>query len=118
MAKTSTIFLAVGVPLVLLVASAFAQTKAITFSVNDFRPLAAAARNIEQISGTPVNYEDVRCDFPGDQKDITAGNVTPAQERLNGPVKVIVPRGGPLVTTITVAGSTARLRTRVQPMKL
>ena len=48
----------------------------------------------------PVNYKDVRCDFPGDQKDITEGNVTPAQERLNGPVKVIVPRGGELPTTI------------------
>ena len=109
MAKTSIILLTFEVSMNLLMTSAFAQTRAITFSVNDFRPLAAAARDIEQISGTPVNYEDLRCDFPGDQKDITAGNVTPAQERLNGPVKVIVPRGGPLVTTITVAGSTSRL---------
>ena len=112
MARTSVILAALGASLSLSVACApaLAQTMAITVAVNDFTPLAAAAREIERISGIPVNYEDVRCDFPADQKDITEGNVTPAQVRLNGPVKVIVPRGGPLSATIAVNASTALLQ--------
>jgi hypothetical protein len=92
-----------------------AQTSAATIAVNDFRPLASAVSRLEQLSGIPINYEDIRCDFPGDQKDMTAENVTPAQQQLAqkngfGPVKDIAPRGGPLSAAIAVDAVSGQLR--------
>jgi hypothetical protein len=76
-----------------------AQNRAVTIAVNDYRPVAAAISQLEQLSAIPINFEDVRSDFPGDQLDVTAQNVTPAQQQLalqggRGPVKDIAPRGG------------------------
>lgn len=114
MNKTWTILTALAALLLVIQALAVAQSTTTTVSVDSARPMGDAAIEIERISGTPVNYEDVRCDFPGDQVDITKGNVTPAQEQLAlqngfGPVKLIAPRGGPLSVAVAVDPSTLRL---------
>lgn len=88
----------------------FAQSKSITLTVDDYRPLDAAVLEIEKISGLPIHYEDMRCDFAGDELDITPLiGVTPAQLALHGSVKDVVPRGGPLAAMIAVDASTGRL---------
>jgi hypothetical protein len=56
---------------------ALGQTKTITISVNDPRPLAAAILKIEELSGIPVNYEDVPIYFSGDLIDVTDQARTP-----------------------------------------
>jgi hypothetical protein len=91
------------------------QTRATTIAVNDYRPLAAAVSQLEQLSTIPINFEDVRFDFPGDQIDVTAQNVTPASQQLAlqeglGPVKDIAPRGGPLSATIAVDAASGKLK--------
>jgi hypothetical protein len=88
----------------------FGQTQASTISVNTFRPLAAVADQLQQLSQIPINYEDVRCDFPGDQTTVQ-GAYTAAQQALAsqngvvGPLVDIAPRGGPLSATIAVNAS-------------
>ncbi len=90
-------------------AGAFGQSRPATIAVDTYPPLEAAASEIEKISGIPVtHYEDIGCDYPGDQRDITAGNVTPEQIQLHGAVKVIVPRGATLTAAIAVDSSTSR----------
>lgn len=94
--------------------SAAGQTKSITISVNDYRPMRAALLQIRTLSDIPVNYEDVRYDYPGDQLDKTEGSFSPAQIQMSiesgyGPPKLIVPRGGSLSFSDSVDESTGRL---------
>ncbi len=94
--------------------AAIGQTKSLTISVNDYRPLRNAVQQIQTLSGIPANYEDVRCDYPGDQFDKTAGSFTPAQIQMSvqsgyGAPKLVVPRGGSLAFEISVDASTGRL---------
>lgn len=58
----------------------FGQTKTITISVNDPRPMAAAILKIEELSGIPVNYEDIPIYYSGDLIDVT--------NQARGPVPV------------------------------
>ncbi len=75
----------------------WAQGPTTTLAVNDPRPVAAAAMEVERLSGVPVNYEDLRYENPADLQDITDQIMTPAQKAQATPgVRVIVPRGGTL----------------------
>jgi hypothetical protein len=68
-------------------------------SVNDPRPLAAAALQLEQRTGVAINYEDISYAYPGDIVNNTAAIMqtkTPAQQAANPNLQFIVPRGGPL----------------------
>src|ERR1700730_17089369 len=91
------------------------QTRAPTIAVNDYRQMPTAFSQLEQLSAIPINFEDVRLNFSGDQIDVTAQNVTPAQQQLAlqnglGPVKDIAPRGGPLSATIAVDAASGKLK--------
>ncbi len=88
-------------------ASGTCQTQATTFSVSSFRPLADASRRLAELSKQPIYYEDVRCDFPGDQV-VLNGQYTAAQQQqaaqlgIVTPLTDVAPRGGSLSTTIAV----------------
>ena len=70
-------------------------------TVNDPRPLAAIALEIERLSGLPVNYEDVPYENAADLEDVTAKIMNAAQQAQAVPgVRVIVPKGGQLVAPI------------------
>lgn len=103
-----------AIVLVLLASSLHGQTKPVTISVKDYRPMRAAVVRIRELSGVPVSYEDVRCDFPADQLDVTEGSFTPEQIQMsvrngNGPPKFVVPRGGSLSFMFAADSSTGRL---------
>ncbi|MBI4459318.1 MAG: hypothetical protein HY648_04580 [Acidobacteria bacterium] len=49
----------VALPLLLLSSIAFGQTKEIEITVDDPRPMVAAARKIAEFYGIPINYEDM-----------------------------------------------------------
>jgi hypothetical protein len=100
--------------LVCLAPSVAGQTQPLTISVNDYRPMRAAVVQIRKLSGIAVNYEDVRCDYPGDQLDETAGSFTPAEIQMSiqsgrGSPRLIVPRGGPLSFSVSVDAATGQL---------
>ena len=62
-----------GTLLGLLIADsiAFGQTKTIDITVDDPRPMAAAVLKIEELSGIPINYEDVPVYYAPDMKYVT-----------------------------------------------
>lgn len=68
---------------------ALAQTKIIDITVDDPRPLAAAIDKIEELSGIPINYEDVPIYYSGDLHDVTdavARSPLPAGRRIIAPL--------------------------------
>jgi len=105
-----TFFAAIVCTMVALQHPLRAQTQAASVSVNGFRPMAVVVSQLEQLSGIPINYEDLRCDFVGDQT-IIQGAYTAAQQAMAvkngvvGPLVDIAPRGGSLSATITVNAS-------------
>ena len=114
MKKSETQLLArIGVILQFLLGSSFAfgqivgETRTIEVTVDDTRPLAAAILKIEELSGIPINYEDVPVYYSGDIKvaDFAArAPVPPGGERT------LVARGGQLSVVIVVDATTGRLK--------
>ncbi|HXA50388.1 MAG TPA: hypothetical protein VNV86_08800 [Candidatus Acidoferrum sp.] len=80
-----------------------AQTKTEALTVQDPRPLSALAAEIEKRTGVPINYEDVRYENAADVRDVTDSIMSPEQKAQALPgVRVIVPNGGGLTTSISV----------------
>ncbi|MBI3894662.1 MAG: hypothetical protein HY313_01895 [Acidobacteria bacterium] len=96
----------VALPLLLLNCIAFGQTKEIEITVNDPRPLAAAIDKLEELSGIPINYEDMPVYYEADQKDVTD---TVARRPPPAGYRIIVARGGQLTVPILVDATTGKL---------
>jgi len=81
----------------------FGQTKELVITVNDPRPLAAAALQIEQLSHVPINYEDPILQYSADLEDVT-DKVISANEKVKvGPnFHIVGARGGELTQTVLV----------------
>lgn len=82
----------VGAAVKLVLANGFAvgQTRMVDITVDDIRPLAAAVLKVEELSGIPINYEDVPVYYPGDLEDVTdivVRTPLPAGERIIAPHK-------------------------------
>jgi hypothetical protein len=106
----SRIPVGVGVLLGLAVEiSALGQSRTVTLMVDDPRPLARAAAEIEKLGSIPVNYEDVRIESPGDMKDVADEVQSPAQRAAHPNAQIIVPRGGQLSANILVDAESGRL---------
>jgi hypothetical protein len=87
-----------------------ALAQSITININDPRPVSVLAQKIEELSGKPINYEDVRYDNSADIKDIADSIMTPAQRSQAAVgLHVLVPVGGSMSVTITVDPATQRL---------
>jgi len=109
MKKSETQLLArIGVILQFLLGSSFVfgqvvgETKTIEITVDDPRPLAAAILKLQELSGIPINYEDMPVYYSGDQ-----------QERIprypDGRSRFFGARGGQLSQPIVVDAATGRL---------
>lgn len=85
--------------------SSNAQTT-LTTAPNDGRPVDTIIRQIEELSGIPISYEDLLYANPADTKDIASlvarGPVAPGTH-------LIVPRGGTLSVPIVVDSVTGKL---------
>jgi hypothetical protein len=99
-AKIESLILLIG--LTSLGSASLAQMRTETLSVDDPRPLSAIAAAIEGRTGVPISYEDARYEHTADLEDVT-DKVTNAQQKAQGSpnVRVIVPKGGKLTTSIT-----------------
>lgn len=89
----------------------FGQSKTITLTIDAGRPLAQALLEIEKLSGIPINFEDVRYQFPGDLEDVTAAVTNPRHEEVTGrePRQVLMPRGEQLSANFLVDEATGTL---------
>ena len=101
----------IGVVLQFLLGSSFAlgqvvgETKTIEITVDDPRPLAAAVLKIEELSGIPINYEDVPVYYTADVKDVTEEvSRTRTSNR-----RILVALGGQLSVPIVVDAVTGKL---------
>lgn len=92
-----------GTLLGLLIASdvAFGQTKTIEITVDDFRPMRAAIDKIMELSGIPINYEDMPIYYPAD--------LVEAPIHTGGGQKLFGARGGQLLFSIAVDETTGKL---------
>ncbi|MBI1954807.1 MAG: hypothetical protein HYS38_00265 [Acidobacteria bacterium] len=96
----------IGVILQLLLGSSFAfgqvvgETKTIDITVDDSRPMAAAILQLEELSGIPINYEDMPLYYSADFENVT---VLPTGQRVG------FIRGGRLSVPIAVDASTGKL---------
>lgn len=99
---------ALGIFVALLAADsrAVGQTKIIDITVDDPRPLAAAIDKIEELSGIPINYEDMPVYYSADVKDVTDAV---ARTPLPAGRRIIVARGGQLSVPIVVDAATGKL---------
>jgi hypothetical protein len=89
----------------LWVAIAHAQTATLESSADDGRPVDTIIRQIERLSGIPINYEDLLYSNPADTKDVGA-LVAPAR---GASAHLIVPRGGKLSISVPVDATNQRL---------
>ena len=80
-----------------------AQTATLTSAPDDGRPVDTIVRQIEQLSGIPISYEDLLYGNPSDTMDI--GN---SVSKVPG-THVIVPRGGALSVPVVVDRVTQKL---------
>ncbi|MBI4464655.1 MAG: hypothetical protein HY647_08120 [Acidobacteria bacterium] len=108
MRKPATQWLArIGVILQLLLGSSFAlgQTKEIEITVDHAHPMGAAILKLQELSGIPINDEDMPVYYSGDLKDVTDQARTPPLpgERLYAPL------GGQLSFSIAVDEVTGKL---------
>ena len=94
-----------GVLLLLASFAANAQTITLTTAANDGRPVDTIVRQIETLSGIPINYEDLLYSNPADTMNI-ATSVAPA---ASPSAQLIVPRGGVLSVPIIVDLVTQKL---------
>ena len=81
--------------------TANAQTVTLTSAADDGRPVDTIIRQIEKLSGIPINYEDILYSNPADTKDVGA-SVAPGSH-------LIVPRGGTLSIAVGVDAITQKL---------
>ena len=105
--------LAMGVVLQFLLGSSFAlgqvvgETRTIEITVDDPRPLAAAILKLEELSGIPINYEDMPVYYSDDMRDVTdevaQRPVPPGGKRMFGQ------SGGQLSVPIEVDAATGKL---------
>jgi hypothetical protein len=75
------------------VAVSFAQTSSV-IPVNDPRPLAQAALQLEGLIGVAINYEDVPYAYAGDMQNVTSSVMSPEQQAAHPGAEIWVPRGG------------------------
>ena len=86
----------IGVGLPLLVAfGQTTETQTITIAVDDPRPMAAAVAKLEELSGIPINYEDMPVYASGDLQERIPRNPNPL-------LKYFGARGGRLSVPIAV----------------
>lgn len=85
--------------LLLVALAANAQTITLTTAANDGRPVDTVARQIEKLSGIPVNYEDLWYGNPADTMDISSAV---ARGSVPAGAHLIVPRGGSLSVAVSV----------------
>ena len=97
--------LLLGSILLLAALTAGAQTLTLASSANDGRPVDTIIRQIEKLSGVPINYEDLLYANPADVKDIGA-SVAPSS---GAGAHLIVPRGGTLSMAVAVDANTQKL---------
>lgn len=83
-------------------------TKRVTLQVNEGRPIAAAARALNQQQAIIVTYEDPRYEFQADMKDVTV-EVRNPDAPPNFGAKVLVPRGESLALEYLVSRTTNEL---------
>ena len=95
-----------GGPLVAGQTALVGQTKTITITVDDPRPMAAAVEKLEELSGIPINYEDMPVYSPTDLRDVTD---TVARTPLPPGRRLTVARGGQLSLPISVDAATGKL---------
>jgi hypothetical protein len=74
--------------------------------VNSARPLKAAIDSVEEQIGMPINYEDPRFTASVDVQDVTDQVQSPRQRTANPNVRIIVPKGGALVSVRTPLADT------------
>src|SRR5579864_3541871 len=98
-----------GVSLALLAAneSAVAQTKIIDITVEGPRPMSSAIWRLEELSGIPINYEDMPVYYSEDVIDVTQTGA-PTTIYLGGR-HGFVARGGQLSVPIVIDAATGRL---------
>lgn len=89
----------------LWLATAHAQTATLASASDDGRPVDTIIRQIERLSGIPINYEDLLYSNPADTKDIGA-LVAPSR---GASAHLIVPRGGKLSISVPVDATNQRL---------
>ena len=75
------------------VTASFAQTSSV-ITVNDPRPLAQAALQLEGLIGVAINYEDVPYAYAGDMQNVTSSVMSPEQQAAHPGAEIWVPRGG------------------------
>lgn len=62
--------------------------------IDDSRPMARVAEQLQPLLGLPIHYEDLPLLFPGDLIDRTAEIMTPGQRASNPNVRIVQPKGG------------------------
>ena len=82
---------------------AFGQTRDVLISIEDGRPLAKLADEIERVTGVLVNYEDAPYGNSADVADLTE-----AVSRMRSTSRVLVPRQGSINVTLHMGGSDAQ----------
>ncbi len=101
----------------LIALAPLAAGQTLTLTVNDPRPVHAAVLEMERLSGTAINYEDVQYNYPSDVQDVSVSAMNASQRAQAPPgVQVIVPRGGQLVVLVGVDAATGRLKDRTAVM--
>lgn len=94
-----------GLILLFVPATANAQTVNLTSSADDGRPVDTIIRQIEKLSGIPINYEDLLYNNPADTKDVGASVVSSSGTSAH----LIVPRGGTLSIAVAVNATDQKL---------
>ena len=85
------------------------QPETHTLVVNDARPLAAAALQLENAFALPVNYEDVPIKEADQKREVASEVQNAAQKALNPRAKIWVPKGGALTLAFSVDRATKKL---------
>ena len=81
-----------------------------TIAVNDPRPLAKAADELERLSGVPIHYEDVRYSYASDVVDVTDQVARPEARAKNPNLRVLIPRGGDLSAAPDLDKATGKVK--------
>lgn len=85
------------------------QPETHTLSVNEGRPLAAAALHLEEEFFLPVSYEDLQIKEAGQMREVSAEVQNAAQKALNPQAQIWVPKGGALTLAFSVDRATKKL---------
>jgi len=94
----------------------------IHITVSDPRPLVMAAERLEQLSGIPINYEDVRYENLAEMEDVTDKVTRPEQRAMAARVfgapgaRIIVPAGGELSILAQLDPATGKITDVLGPL--